>query len=72
MSDNESYHEFAEQFNVEISATGAQSPWCNGICEYNHYVIDVCVQKLQEKDPNVNLNVALAWAVNAKKQCDEL
>ena len=64
--DNESYHEFAEQFNVEICATGAQSPWSNGVCERNHYVIDVCVQKLREEDPNVNLNVALAWAVNAK------
>ena len=63
---NESYHEFTEQFNVEICATGAQSPWSNGVCECNYYVIDVCVQKLREEDPNVNLNVALAWAVNAK------
>ena len=44
---NESYHEFAEQFNVEICATGAQSPWSNGICERIHYVIDVCVKKVQ-------------------------
>ena len=64
--DNESYHEFAEQFNFEICATGAQSPWSNRIYEHNHYVIDACVQKLREEDPNVNLNVALAWAVNAK------
>ena len=40
--DNESYREFAEQFNVEICATGTLSPWSNGICERNHYVIDVC------------------------------
>ena len=68
---NESYHEFAEQFNVEICATGAQSPWSEGICERNHYVIyviDVCVQKFREEDPNVNLNVALVWAVNAKNR----
>ena len=64
--DNGSYHEFAEQFNVEICATGAQSPWSNGICECNHYVIDVYVQKLREEDPNVNFIVALAWVVNAK------
>ena len=64
--DNESYHDFTEQFNVEICATGAQSPWSNRICECNHYVIDVCVQKLREEDPNVNLNVALTWAVNTK------
>ena len=54
---NESRHEFAEQFNVEICETGAQSPWSNGICECNHCVIDVCVQKLWKEDPNVNFSL---------------
>ena len=58
--DNESCREFSEQFNVEICATRAQSPWSNGICGRNHYVIEVCVQKLREEDPNVNLNIASA------------
>lgn len=35
-------------------------------CERNHYVVDVCVQKTMEEDPKMEINVALAWAVNAK------
>ena len=63
---NEEYRELAEQFNVEVCATAAYSPWSNGICERNHYVVDVCVQKMLEEDPRMELDVALAWAVNAK------
>ena len=38
----------------------------NGICERNHYMVDVCVGKMIEDDPSMKLEVALAWAVNAK------
>ena len=64
--DNEEYKEICEQFNIEICATAAYSPWSNGTCERNHYVVDVCVQKMLEEDPKMTLEVALAWAVNAK------
>ena len=63
---NESFKEMAEQFNVEICSTAAESPWQNGICERNHAVIDTCVEKSLEDDPTIELDVALAWAVNAK------
>ena len=64
--DNEEYREMSEQFNVEICTTAAYSPWSNGICERNHYIVDTCVQKMMEDDPTMSLEVALAWAVNAK------
>ena len=64
--DNPEYRELAEQFNVEVCATAAYSPWSNGICERNHYVVDTCVQKMMEEDPHMEIDVALAWAVNAK------
>ena len=35
-------------------------------CERNHYIVDVCVEKMTEDDPSMKLEVALAWAVNAK------
>ena len=53
-------------FNVEICNTGAESPWQNGICERNHSVIDLCVEKIIEDDRDLSIEVALAWAVNAK------
>ena len=64
--DNEEYRELAEKFNVEICSTAAYSPWSNGICERNHHVVDLCVQKITEEEPDINIEVALAWAVNAK------
>ena len=43
---NESYKETAEQFNVEIYSTAAESTWQNGICKRNHAVIDTRVEKI--------------------------
>ena len=37
-----------------------------GICERNHSVIDLCVEKMTEDDRDLSIEVALAWAVNAK------
>ena len=63
---NEVYKEMAEQFNVQVCTTGAQSPWSNGICERNHAVTDAAVCKMMEDDPHMSIETALAWAVNAK------
>lgn len=63
---NSLYKEMAEQFNVEICTTGAESPWSNGICERNHAVVDSAVEKMIEDDPTLGLDTALAWAINAK------
>lgn len=56
----------AEKFTVEVSA--AYTPWPNGISERNHYIMDVCVcvWEMVEKDLKMELDVALAWVVNAK------
>ena len=37
---NGSFKEMAEQLNIEIGSTAAESPWQNGICERNNEVID--------------------------------
>ena len=63
---NENYKELTEQFNVEICGTSANSPWQNGMCERNHYIVDVRVEKMIEDDPSMKLEVVLAWAINAK------
>ena len=63
---NNLYKEMAAHFNVEVCNTGAESPWQNGICERNHAAIDLCVEKMLEDDQTLSLEVALAWAVNAK------
>ena len=44
----------------------AEIPWQNGICERKNAVIDLCVEKILGDDQTLSLEVALAWAVNAK------
>ena len=64
--DNPEYLDAMEQFNIEVMATAANSPWSNGIFERNHCVVDGIVEKMLEEEPNLNLEIALSNAVNAK------
>ena len=63
---NETFRDMCENLNIEVMNTAAYSPWQNGVCERNHAVVDDCVEKILEGQPNLNLDVALVWAVNAK------
>ena len=58
-----------EQYNIEVCATGASSPWSNRTCERNHAVIDLMVDKMLEEDPKMKIEVALANAISAKIAC---
>ena len=64
--DNLLYLEVMEQYNIEVGATGASSPWSNGTCERNHAVIDLMVDKMLEEDPKMKIKVALANVISAK------
>ena len=55
-----------EQYKIEPMTTAANSPWSNGICERNHAVIDCMVLKMMEENSKLDLDIALASAVNAK------
>ena len=46
--------------------TAAYNPWQNGVCERNHAVVDDCVSKTLEHNPELELEVALLRAINAK------
>ena len=63
---NEVFRDMCANLNIEVMNTAAYSPWQNGICERNHAVVDNCVAKILEDQPDLNLEIALAWAVNAK------
>lgn len=63
---NEVFRDMCANLNIEVMNTAAYSPWQNGICERNHAVVDNCVAKILEDQPDLNLEIALVWAVNAK------
>ena len=63
---NDEYKDMHSNQNIETINTAAYSPWQNGVCERNHAVVDDCVSKILEDNPELELDVALVWAINAK------
>ena len=63
---NQEIRELGNCIGIEIESTAASSPWMNGLCERNHAVTDAAVYKMLEEDSTLDIETALAWAVNAK------
>ena len=63
--DNQFFRDMAENLNIIVRTTAAQSPWSNGLNERHNGVLGEMVQKTLE-DVKCNFEVALAWAVSAK------
>ena len=63
---NNSFLDLCENMNIQVMHTAAYSPFSNGVCERNHAVIDDMVYKIKAEQPDLKLEIALAWAVNAK------
>ena len=54
-----------EQLNINITTTGAESPWSNGIVKKHNSVISNLMEKVLA-DVNCSLEVALGWRLSAK------
>ena len=57
--------DMTQNLHVEIATTAAESPWSNGVVERHNAVIGNKVDKIIA-DADCSLEIALAWAVNAK------
>ena len=62
---NEQMREVASQLNVQLLTTGANAPWQNGTVERNHMTTDSIINAVKRDYPDMSLEVALAWAINA-------
>ena len=47
-------------------STAGYSPFSNGLCERNHAVVDLMLEKIIAGDSECKLENALAWAIHAK------
>ena len=64
---NEVFRDMCANLNIEVMNTAAYSPWQNEICEHNHAVVENCVAKVLEDQPDLNLEIALmvyGWSPN--------
>ena len=55
-----------ENLNIQVLNTARQSAWQNGLCERNHALVDRCLAKILEDNPDTPTDMALAWAVSDK------
>ena len=51
---NAEFTDMCENFNVIECKTAAESPWSNGLCEWNHAVVDRMVSKMLEENQKGN------------------
>ena len=63
--DNEEFREMAQQLNIVVRTTAAESPWSNGLNERHNGILGEMVKKTLE-DTGCDFEVALFWAVSAK------
>ena len=62
---NNCMRELGNLLNIEIKTTAAESPWSNGITERHNALIGGMLDKIIDEQ-QCSLEMALAWAVNAK------
>lgn len=62
---NEILRNMAENFNITVKCTAAESPWSNGTCERLNAVLGDNVQKILD-DTSCDIYTALSWAVAAR------
>ena len=63
---NKSMREMCEVFNIQMLTSGGFSPFQNGLCEKNHHIVDMMVEKMMHGNPDMTFSRALASAVYAK------
>ena len=62
---NSEFTEMCERFNIDVKTTGAEAPWSNGLVERHHVIITHMLDKVLH-ETKCDMDIALAWCVNAK------
>ena len=63
---NNAVRELGEAIGCKVETGAGYSAWMNGINERNHAVVDRCLAKIMYENPEMDPEIALAWAVTAK------
>lgn len=62
---NEKFTEMCAVMNIKIRTSPSESPWCNGTVERHNGLLAEMIDAVLH-ETKCNLNIAVAWAVNAK------
>ena len=62
---NQEFNEMCEKFDITVSTSPAESPWCNGVIERHNGILGKMIDSTME-ETGCNLETAICWCVNAK------
>ena len=62
---NQEFNEMCELFDITVSTSPAESPWCNGVIERHNGILGKMIDSTME-ETGCNLETAICWCVNAK------
>ena len=62
---NQSFQDMAENLNIIVHTTPAESPWINELNEQHRAMLGEMVKKTLQ-DTHCSFEIALAWAISAK------
>ena len=62
---NSDFLNMSEALNIKVRVTAGESPWSNGLVERHNLIISEMLDSIME-DNDINIDIALAWALNAK------
>ena len=68
---NDHFRELCERFNITVKTTSAESPWSNGVCERHNQTLAEMITRTMN-DTNCNIDLAVAWCINAKNSLQNL
>ena len=68
---NEAFMDMCQNLNITFLTTAAEAPWSNGLVERHNGIIGEAVSKIIE-DVGCSVEVALAWATNAKNSLQNI
>ena len=68
---NAEFLELAEQFGIHIKTTAAESAWSNGVVERHNLILGEMLDKVMTEKP-INIDIAIAWCINAKNSKENL
>ena len=61
---SEEFSDFCKIFNIKVSTTTAESPWSKELCEQHNAILTETFLRVRD-DINCQLDIALAWTLNA-------
>ena len=63
---NKLFLDLAEQMNIRVMTTAAESPWSNGLVERHNATLAETLYKVTADNQKIDIRTALAWSINAK------